>query len=223
MEISPTDKPGLLNLNKFAFKMNAQTGGYAMRSGRIERKTKETEIEVELTIEGRGAVSIDTGIGFFDHMLESFAKHGLFDLKIKARGDLHVDGHHTVEDTGISLGMAFKKALGDMKGIKRAGFFAFPMDEALTMVSCDISGRPYLYFEYEFKTPKIGDFETELVREFLYGFVREAGCTLHVDVIRGYSAHHIVESIFKGLGKALKEAVEIVPGLEEIPSTKGLI
>lgn len=194
-----------------------------MRTAKVTRKTAETEISVELALEGRGKAEIETGIGFFDHMLQNFARHGLFDLKISAKGDLHVDSHHTVEDTGITLGMAFKEAVGDMKGIKRAGFFFFPMDEALSLVSCDISGRPYLYFEYEFKIPRLGNFETELVREFFHGFVRGLGCTLHIDVIRGYNTHHIIESIFKGFGKAVKEAVEILPGLDEIPSTKGVI
>ncbi len=194
-----------------------------MRKSHVHRKTRETEVFVEVIIEGRGRAEVDTGVGFFDHMLENFSRHGLFDLKVKARGDLHVDPHHTVEDTGITLGIAFKNALGDLKGIKRAGFFAFPMDDALTMVACDISGRAYLHFEYEFKTPVIGSFDTELVREFFSGFVRGLECTVHVDVIRGYNTHHIVESIFKSFGKALKEAMEIVPGIEEVPSTKGVI
>lgn len=194
-----------------------------MREAFIERKTGETKISVYVKLEGKGEGKISTGVGFFDHMLENFTRHGLFDLKINGEGDLHVDAHHTVEDTGIALGEAVKKALGGKRGIKRAGFFIFPMDDALSLVSVDISGRPFVKFEYKFSNPKLGEFDTELVKEFLNGFARGLGMTVHVKVFEGENTHHIIESIFKALGRAIKEAVELVPGIDEIPSTKGVI
>ncbi len=194
-----------------------------MREAFIERKTGETKISVYVRLEGRGEGKIDTGIGFFDHMLENFSRHGLFDIRVKAAGDLHVDAHHTVEDTGIALGEAFKRALGDKRGIKRAGFFIFPMDEALSLVSVDISGRPFVNFDYRFSNPKLGEFDTELVKEFLNGFARSLAMTVHVKVFEGENTHHIIESIFKAFGRAMKEAVELIPGINEIPSTKGVI
>ncbi len=201
----------------------SNSGDTEMREAFFKRETKETKIEVYIRFEGKGEGKIDTGIGFFDHMLENFARHGLFDLKVKVDGDLHVDAHHTVEDTGITLGEAFKKALTEKKGIKRSGFFIFPMDESLSLVSVDISGRPFVNFDYKFSNPKLGEFDTELVKEFLNGLARGLGMTVHVKVLNGENTHHIIESIFKALGRALKEAVELVPGINEVPSTKGVI
>ena len=179
-----------------------------MRRATVQRKTKETEIAVSVGLDGTGKSAISTGVGFFDHMLDQIARHALFDLEIAAKGDLHVDDHHTVEDVGIALGQAVRSALGDRRGIWRYSTAFVPMDEALTRASIDLSGRPFLVFEAEFPTPKIGTFDTELVREFFQAFVGNCGATVHIDNIRGANSHHIAESCFKALARALREAVE---------------
>ena len=193
-----------------------------MRKGSVKRTTKETDVEVAIDLDGTGASSISTGIGFLDHMLDLLARHSRIDLTVKAKGDLHIDHHHTTEDVGIALGQAVKQALGDMKGITRYADVHVPMDEALTRVALDISGRPFLVFRTEFATPKIGEFDTELVREFFQGFAIHAGVTLHVETLYGINAHHIAESCFKGLARALRAAFAIDPAAkDEVPSTKG--
>jgi imidazoleglycerol-phosphate dehydratase len=193
-----------------------------MRSASVERKTKETDIRVEVNLDGTGKSDISTGIGFLDHMLDQVARHGLVDLKITAKGDLHIDQHHTVEDTGIALGQAVRKALGDLKGVTRYAEAFLPMDETLTRVTLDISGRPFLVFRTTFHTPKIGEFDTQLVREFFQAFSMNAGITLHVETLYGENDHHIAESCFKGLARALRAGVAIDPRRSgEIPSTKG--
>lgn len=193
-----------------------------MRSATVERRTKETDVAVSLDLDGTGQADISTGVGFFDHMLDLFARHALFDLKVKVTGDLHIDQHHTVEDTGIALGEAFRKALGDKRGITRYADVHLPMDETLTRVAVDISGRPFLVFRTEFAREKIGDFDTELVREWFQAFTINAGLTLHVETLYGENAHHIAESSFKGLARALRKAVSVDPREgERIPSTKG--
>ena len=193
-----------------------------MRRATIARSTKETEITVTVGLDGTGAASIATGVGFFDHMLEQVARHGLIDLDIKAKGDLHIDAHHTVEDTGIALGTAIRQALGERRGIMRYASLEMPMDETLTRVALDISGRPFLVFNAEFPTQRVGEFDTELVREFFQAFTMNAGITLHVDVLRGANSHHIAESCFKGLARALRLAMATDPRQSDvIPSTKG--
>jgi len=193
-----------------------------MRKASVKRKTGETEIAVSVDLDGTGACRIATGIGFFDHMLELFGRHSLIDLEVEAKGDTHVDFHHTVEDTGIALGQAVAKALGDKKGIRRYASLDMPMDETLTRVALDISGRPYLVFRTSFSQPKIGDFDTELVREWFQAFAVHSGVTLHVETLYGDNNHHIAESCFKGLARALRAAVELDPRQEgRIPSTKG--
>lgn len=194
------------------------------RKASLQRKTKETDIKIELNIDGKGKTDISTPIPFLNHLLENFAKHGVFDLKIKAKGDLEIDQHHTVEDIGICLGETFKKALGDKKGINRAGYFVFPLDEALSVVSLDISGRAFLNFDCEFENPKIGDLDSDLIKEFFWGFVRHLEATLHIRVLYGENDHHKSESIFKAFGKAMKMACSKDKRiLKELPSTKGLI
>lgn len=194
------------------------------RTAKVERKTKETDIQVELNLDGTGNVEINTGIPFFDHMLSAVGKHGLLDLKVMAKGDLEVDGHHTVEDVGICLGQALKEALGDKRGIKRYGSSIMPMDESLALVAMDISGRPYLVYEVELPVEIIGAYDTALTVEFLQAFATSAGITLHVKMLSGRNAHHMVEAVFKGLAIALQAAVEINPRIAEvIPSTKGII
>ena len=186
------------------------------------RKTKETDIKVNLTVDGTGAYDIKTGIGFLDHMLEQLAKHSLMDLTVRAEGDLHIDFHHTTEDTGITIGTALKKALGDRAGIQRYGHMYIPMDETLTRVALDISGRPALIWNVEFLRDKVGDMDTELFREWFGGLAQAAGITLHVENLYGTNNHHIVESCFKGLARALKIAMAIDPrSANVIPSTKG--
>lgn len=193
-----------------------------MRSASISRRTAETDVSVSIGLDGTGRSTISTGIGFFDHMLELFARHGLFDVEAKVTGDLHVDHHHTVEDTGIALGQAFARALGDKRGIARYADIHMPMDEALTRVAIDISGRPFLVFRTTFKVEKIGQFDTELVREWFQAFAMNAGITLHVETLYGDNAHHIAESCFKGLARALRKAVAVDPREDgRIPSTKG--
>ncbi len=195
-----------------------------MRTAIIERKTRETSIRVEVNLDGTGKSDITTGIGFFDHMLDQVARHGLIDLAIKAEGDLHIDQHHTVEDTGIALGQAVRKALGDLKGVTRYAEAFLPMDETLTRVALDISGRPFLVFKVAFHTAKIGVFDTQLVREFFQAFAMNAGITLHVETLYGENDHHIAESCFKGLARALRAGVAIDPRRAgEIPSTKGTL
>lgn len=194
------------------------------RTAKIERKTLETNIVVELNIDGTGSGEIDTGIPFLDHMLDQVRRHGQFDIAIKAKGDLEVDAHHTVEDTGITLGQAFNKALGDKKGIRRYGHAYVPLDEALSRVVIDFSGRPGLEYHAEYPRALIGDFDVDLVYEFLQGFVNHAQATLHVDNLRGSNAHHIAETIFKALGRTLRYACEIDPRMEnQLPSTKGAL
>ena len=195
-----------------------------MRTSIIQRKTKETNIEIKLNIDGKGISKIDIGIKFFEHMLELLARHGLFDLTIKAKGDLEVDQHHTVEDVGIALGDAFDKALGSKKGINRAGYFVFPMDDSLAIVALDIAGRPYLRFWASFKREKIGDMDSELIHDFFEGFVNHLKANLHIRSIDGRTDHHKAEAIFKAVGKALKFACSRDKrALRELPSTKGLI
>ncbi|KQT19600.1 imidazoleglycerol-phosphate dehydratase [Methylobacterium sp. Leaf399] len=193
-----------------------------MRAASISRRTAETDVAVTVALDGTGRCAISTGVGFFDHMLELFARHSLFDLDVAVTGDLHVDHHHTVEDTGIALGQAFAKALGDKRGIARYADIHLPMDEALTRVAVDISGRPFLVFRTAFRVEKIGQFDTELVREWFQAFAMNAGITLHVETLYGDNAHHIAESCYKGLARALRAAVAIDPREDgRVPSTKG--
>ena len=195
-----------------------------MRQASITRTTKETDISVSIGIDGTGKADIDTGIGFLDHMLEQIAKHGLMDLSIAAKGDLHIDAHHTTEDVGITLGQAFKQALGDKKGITRYAHAYVPLDEALSRVVVDISGRPWLVWKVDFPTEKIGTFDTELVHEFFYAFAINAGLTLHVENLYGRNSHHIAETCFKALARALRAAAAIDPRMgDAIPSTKGAL
>jgi imidazoleglycerol-phosphate dehydratase len=193
-----------------------------MRQATIKRKTKETDIEVAVNLDGSGVCSAATGIGFFDHMLDLLARHSRIDISVKAAGDLHVDQHHTTEDVGIALGQAVKQALGDMAGINRYASVHMPMDETLSRVALDISGRPVLVFNVTFARDKIGEFDTDLVREWFHAFAMNAGITLHVETLYGDNGHHIAESCFKGLARALRIAVTIDPRAKgEVPSTKG--
>jgi imidazoleglycerol-phosphate dehydratase len=195
-----------------------------MRKASVKRTTKETAVEVAIDLDGRGRSSIATGIGFLDHMLDLLARHSRIDIEIKAKGDLHIDHHHTTEDVGIALGQAVKQALGDMKGITRYADVQVPMDEALTRVAIDISGRPFLVFKAEFVRDKVGPFDTELVQEWFQAFAINAAVTLHVATLYGSNDHHIAESCFKGLARALRAAVAIDPGAaQEVPSTKGTL
>jgi len=195
-----------------------------MRKGAIERRTKETSIEVELDLDGEGASDVSTGIGFFDHMLDQLARHSLIDMTIRAEGDRHIDDHHTVEDVGIALGQALNRALGDKKGLTRYADCLLPMDETLTRVAVDVSGRPFLVFRTEFPTEKIGEFDTQLVREFFQAFASNGGLTLHVETLYGSNSHHIAESCFKGVARALKAAVALDPRQAgSVPSTKGAL
>ena len=192
------------------------------RSAKITRKTLETDIFVEINIDGKGVSELNSGIGFLDHMLEQISRHGLFDLIVKAEGDLHIDAHHTVEDIGITLGQAFTKAIGDRSGIRRYGHAYVPLDEALSRVVLDISGRPGLEFSAEFSRARIGEFDVDLVHEFFQGFVNHANITLHIDNLKGENAHHQSETIFKAFGRALRVAVEQDNKIKGItPSTKG--
>lgn len=195
-----------------------------MRSAKIERKTRETEILAEVSIDGTGSSEISTGIGFFDHMLDQLARHSLIDMKIIAKGDLHIDFHHTVEDTGIALGQALKKALGDLKGIVRYADIHLPMDETLTRACLDISGRPFLVFNTQFGRAKIGEFDTQLVREFFQAFAMNSGITLHIETLYGVNDHHIAETCFKAVARALRQAASIdARQKDQIPSTKGVL
>ena len=195
-----------------------------MRTAIIERKTRETESLASLDLDGTGAYDIDTGIGFLDHMLESFSRHSLLDLKVRAAGDLHVDYHHTTEDTGIVIGSAIKRALGDLTGIQRFGSAIIPMDETLTRVAIDIANRPYLIWKVKFTRPKIGDMDTELFREWFQALAQNAGLCLHIENLYGENSHHIVETCFKGTARSLRDAVCIDERIEGImPSTKGVL
>ena len=198
------------------------TGEGSSRSAEVTRNTAETRIRVALNLDGSGQAQLSTGIGFFDHMLDQIARHGLIDLDIQAQGDLHIDGHHTVEDVGITLGQAFAKALGEKKGIRRYGHAYVPLDEALSRVVIDLSGRPGLEMDVPFKSGMIGGFDTQLAHEFFQGFVNHAGATLHIDNLKGENAHHQCETVFKAFARALRMAVERDPrAAGTIPSTKG--
>ena len=194
-----------------------------MRIGKINRSTNETKIDVEINLDGAGKTEINSGVGFFNHILNLFAAHGQFDLKIFCAGDLEVDAHHSIEDIGITLGAALKNALGDKRGITRYGTFFLPMDETLALVSLDISGRPFLVCEVGELAPMIGNFDTELVEEFLRAFAFNAGITLHVKILYGKNSHHKVEAIFKALGHALRTAVTVDEKIKGVPSTKGVL
>jgi imidazoleglycerol-phosphate dehydratase len=194
-----------------------------MRKAKIERKTAETNIAVEINLDGTGRYSNETGVGFFDHMLDQLSRHSLIDLTVRAKGDLHIDDHHTVEDTGIALGQALVKALGDKKGIRRYGHFTLAMDDAQLACALDLSGRPYLVWTVDFPTAKIGTFDTELVREFFQALSTHGGITLHMDRVHGLNSHHIAEAAFKALAKALRMAVESDPRSDALPSTKGAL
>jgi len=194
-----------------------------LRKSQIQRSTNETSINISINLDGEGVTNINTGIGFFDHMLTLFAAHGRFDLDVECDGDIEVDGHHSVEDIGIALGTTIKNALGDKRGINRYGTFYLPMDESLAFVSLDISGRPYLVYDGGEMTPMIGNYDTELTEEFLRALAFNAGLTLHVKILYGKNSHHKVEAIFKALGHALRIAVEKDPRMNDIPSTKGVI
>lgn len=194
-----------------------------MRSAKIERNTSETKISLELTLDGSGSADVDTGIGFFDHMLESFARHGLFDIKLSVLGDLDVDCHHSIEDTGIVLGQAIAKALSDKKGIRRYGDIILPMDEALVLCAIDLSGRPFLGFEADIHTPMVGEFDTQMVKEFFYAVSYSAGMNLHIRQLAGENSHHIIEGMFKAFAKALDSAVSYDPRITNVLSTKGCL
>ena len=195
-----------------------------MRTGSIHRKTSETSIDVELNLDGTGVYTVETGIGFLDHMLEQLSRHSLIDLSVKTVGDLHIDQHHTTEDTGIAIGEALAQALGDKRGITRFGTAYAPMDETLTRCALDISGRPWLVFKASFNTPRLGEWDTELIEHWFHSFGQAAGLTLHVENLYGSNNHHIVESCFKALARALRQAVEIDPRkADSIPSTKGIL
>jgi imidazoleglycerol-phosphate dehydratase len=196
----------------------------SMRRATVTRKTKETDLEVTVDLDGTGSARIATGIGFFDHMLDQLARHSLIDLDITAKGDLHIDFHHTVEDTGLALGQAVRRALGDLAGITRYADVHLPMDETLTRVAIDVSGRPFLVFKTAFQRAKIGEFDSELVREFFQAFAMSAAMTIHVETLYGVNDHHIAESCFKGLARALAQAISIDPRRgDRVPSTKGTL
>ncbi|MEO1191604.1 MAG: imidazoleglycerol-phosphate dehydratase HisB [Pseudomonadota bacterium] len=195
-----------------------------MRQASVTRNSKETQITAAVNLDGTGISKIDTGIGFLDHMLEQLSKHGLFDIELTAKGDLHIDGHHTTEDSGIALGQAFTQALGDRKGIRRYGSAYIPMDETLVRVALDASNRPYLIWKVEFTRDKLGEFDTELFKEWFQAFAQQAGLTLHVEVLYGLNNHHMIEACYKGLARALRAASEIDPrAADALPTTKGLL
>ena len=191
------------------------------RKSKIERKTKETVISVELELDGSGRAEIETGMPFFNHMLESFTRHGLFDIRIKAKGDIEVDYHHTVEDVGLALGQAFKESLGDKQGIRRFGEASCPLDETLAKVVVDISGRPYLSYNVKIRPGRVGDFDTDLPHEFFAAFANQLGMNLHMDVIRGENPHHIIEACFKSFARAMDTATQLDPRIQGVLSTKG--
>ncbi len=204
--------------------------GFKMRNARIVRNTGETQIMIELELDGKGKAQFGegTGIGFFDHMLNAFTRHGLFDLTVDARGDLWVDGHHLVEDTGIVLGDAIRQAVGDKAGIRRFGYFVLPMDEALVLCSVDLCGRPYFSMQFDngrdgFQSPMVGEFDTQLAREFFYSISYAAGMNLHFRILSGENDHHIIEGMFKAFGKALDQATQKDPRIEDVLSTKGCL
>ena len=195
-----------------------------MRQAKITRKTTETDISVEITLDGTGAYDNATGVGFFDHMLDQLARHSLADMTVRCEGDLHIDDHHTVEDVGIALGQALTEAVGDKKGIRRYGACLLPMDDALVRAALDLSGRPYLVWNVDLPTPKIGTFDCELVREFFQAFSTHGGITLHVDQLHGINSHHIAEAAFKAVARSLRDALEVDPRkADAIPSTKGML
>ena len=197
---------------------------FTMRKGSYERKTKETEVSVQINLDGTGQYDVKTGIGFLDHMMEQLSRHSLMDLTVRAKGDLHIDFHHTTEDVGIAIGEAFAEAIGDMKGITRYGSALIPMDETLTRVALDVSKRPYLIWKVNFTRPKLGDMDTELFKEWFQAFAQAAGITLHVENLYGENNHHIVESSYKALARALQQAIEIDPRkADAVPSTKGVL
>ena len=191
------------------------------RIAEVKRVTKETNIDMRLDLDGRGRSSVNTGIGFFDHMLEGFARHGFFDLEVDIRGDLHVDGHHTVEDAGIVLGNAIREAVGDKRGIRRYGYFVLPMDDALALCAVDLCGRPYLNFDASFPTERVGGLDTELVREFFYAVSYSAAMNIHIRMLSGENSHHMIEAVFKAFAKALDGAVSVDARIEDVLSTKG--
>lgn len=193
------------------------------RNATVTRTTKETDIQMKLSLDGQGVSNIDTGIGFFDHMLEGFSKHGFFDLDVKIKGDLHVDGHHTVEDAGIVLGTAIKEAVGDKKGMKRYGYFILPMDDALALCAVDLCGRPYLQFDCEFPNDMVGSLDTSLVKEFFYAVSYSAAMNIHIKMLSGDNTHHMIEAIFKAFAKALDEATSMDPRIADVLSTKGAL
>ncbi|MBT5195404.1 MAG: imidazoleglycerol-phosphate dehydratase HisB [Rhodospirillaceae bacterium] len=195
-----------------------------MRQAKVERNTKETQISVEINLDGTGVYDVSTGLGFLDHMLEQLSRHGLMDLTVRAKGDLHIDGHHTTEDTGLAIGQAIREALGDRAGIVRYGSAMVPMDETLTRVALDLSDRPYLIWKVAFNRPKLGEMDTELFREWFQALSQAAGITLHVEVLYGENNHHMIESCFKALARSLRQAMEIDPRrADAIPSTKGVL
>ena len=195
-----------------------------MREARVQRKTKETGIEVRVNLDGTGVYDVETGIGFLDHMLEQLSRHSLIDLYVRATGDLHIDFHHTTEDTGIAIGEAVHKALGERRGIRRFASALIPMDETLTRVALDISARPYLVWRVKFSRPKLGEMDTELFKEWFHAFAQAAGVTLHIENLYGENNHHIVESCYKGLAQALRTAVAVDPRIaQDVPSTKGVL
>ena len=194
-----------------------------MRQAEITRKTAETQIEVRVNLDGTGVYDNQTGVGFFDHMLDQLSRHSLIDMTIRAKGDLHIDDHHTVEDTGIAIGQALTQALGDKRGIRRYGSFLLAMDDAQVRTALDLSARPFLIWNVDFPTQKIGTFDTELVREFFQALSTHGGITLHVDAIHGINSHHIAEATFKSVARALREAVEPDPRSDALPSTKGAL
>ena len=212
----------LLKSGEFDRKIEPE--GPNMRQANVERKTKETEISVSINLDGSGEYTVSTGVSFLDHMLEQLSRHSLIDLDVKAKGDIHIDFHHTTEDTGIAIGEAVSKALGDLKGITRYGSATIPMDETLSCVNLDISSRPYLIWKVDFSKPKLGEMDTELFKEWFQAFAQSAGITLHVENIYGDNNHHIVESCYKALARALRQAIEIDPRkADAIPSTKGTL
>ncbi len=195
-----------------------------MRTAEVKRKTAETDVQIKLALDGSGKGKIDTGVGFLDHMLTLFGRHGGFDLTVTAKGDTYVDDHHTVEDVGIALGQAFKKALGDCRGICRYGDITLPMDEALILAAVDISGRGVLGYALEIPSPRVGDFDTELTKEFMAAFARALGAAVHLRQLAGENSHHIIEGAFKAMARALRQAVELDPGATgRVPSTKGVL
>ena len=195
-----------------------------MRTATITRKTAETDIQVDINLDGTGAYDNETGVGFFDHMLDQLARHSLIDMKVRCKGDLHIDDHHTVEDVGIALGQALTQALGNKTGIRRYGACLLPMDDALVRTALDLSGRPFLVWNMDLPTPRIGTFDTELVREFFQALATHGGITLHIDALHGFNSHHMAEAGFKSVARALREAVETDPRKSDaVPSTKGAL